>query len=139
MTECTDQVVGDILSGWRYDISGVTPELRTDYEHHLAECSHCAARQRLHRTIDVALMAIFTFSIILFLAVTAVIHRDPWSHLVFAEVQIRQLSVALTLQAVAVCGLLFSLLMWVLVAIATPAPGFLTGVMQQRRDHRHTA
>ena len=25
---CVDKVVGDILAGWRYDISGITPEMR---------------------------------------------------------------------------------------------------------------
>jgi len=132
---CTDQVIGDILSGWRYDISGVSPDMRTVYEHHLTECSHCSSRQRLHRTIDVALMALSTLSILIFLLATAVIHRGPWQHLVFADIKLRQLSVVLTLQAVSVGGFLFSLLMWVLVAIATPAPGFLNRAMQQRRDH----
>ena len=32
--QCVDQVVGDILAGWRYDISGITPEMRGDYEDH---------------------------------------------------------------------------------------------------------
>ena len=27
---CNDQVVGAILSGWRYDISGIPPDLRGD-------------------------------------------------------------------------------------------------------------
>jgi len=64
MTACTDQVVGDILSGWRYDISGISPEMRTDYESHLAMCDHCRSRQRLHRTIDVVLIGISTLSIL---------------------------------------------------------------------------
>ena len=49
---CTDQVVGDILSSWRYDISGIAPEMRTDYEEHLRTCVYCQKRQRLHRMID---------------------------------------------------------------------------------------
>ena len=55
---CSDQVVGDILSGWRYDISGISPAMRTDYEQHLAECSHCLRRQRIARTIDVLLISV---------------------------------------------------------------------------------
>ena len=47
---CTDKVIGDILAGWRYDISGLAPEMRGDYEQHLAECAHCHSRQVLHRT-----------------------------------------------------------------------------------------
>jgi len=29
------------LSSWRYDISGLAPEMRVDYEAHLAECNRC--------------------------------------------------------------------------------------------------
>jgi len=53
MSQCVDQVVGDILAGWRYDISGIAAEMRGDYEQHFAECVHCRSRQRLHRTIDI--------------------------------------------------------------------------------------
>ena len=43
-------------------------------------------------------------------------------------------AVVLTLQAAAILGLLASLAAWILVAIATPAPGYLTGVaMEQAR------
>ena len=49
MAKCTDPVVGKILAGWRYDISGLAPEMRGDYEAHLAECEFCRSRQRLHR------------------------------------------------------------------------------------------
>ncbi len=35
--ECTDKVVGTILAGWRYDISGITPDMRRDYEQHFQE------------------------------------------------------------------------------------------------------
>ena len=34
---CTDRVVGAILASWRYDISGISPEMRRDYENHFAE------------------------------------------------------------------------------------------------------
>ncbi|HWB95894.1 MAG TPA: hypothetical protein VG672_04305, partial [Bryobacteraceae bacterium] len=43
-------------------------------------------------------------------------------------------AVVVTLQAAAILGLLASLAAWILVAIATPAPGYLTGVaMEQAR------
>ena len=35
MSQCVDPLVGKILAGWRYDISGLAPEMRGDYEHHL--------------------------------------------------------------------------------------------------------
>ena len=63
-TPCTDKVVGTILASWRYDISGITPEMRKDYEHHLATCSRCRSRQKFHRTLDVTL-AILTFLAVL--------------------------------------------------------------------------
>ena len=106
---CTDKVVGGILAGWRYDISGLAPEMRGDYEAHLAECQHCRSHQRLHRTIDISLIVIATVSAMLFLvAFVAVRHFSP-RH-------------ALILEITALGGFAFSILMWVVVAIATPAP-----------------
>jgi len=67
MTPCTDQVIGDILSSWRYDISGISPEMRTDFEQHFVECQHCRSRQRLHRTVDVTLIGLATLSTLAFL------------------------------------------------------------------------
>jgi hypothetical protein len=130
---CTDQVVGDILSGWRYDLSAVSSEVLGVYVEHLTECRHCRARQRLHRTIDVVLLSVFTVSIFAFLLATMIIHRGPWAQLTFAQLHMRHLSLALTLQTAAVGGLLFSLMMWILVAIATPAPGVISHTVQQRR------
>ena len=65
---CNDQVVGAILSGWRYDISNVPKDLRGDYEAHLGDCPFCRKRQRVHRTVDVLLLAVTTLS---FAAVSA--------------------------------------------------------------------
>ena len=31
--QCSDLVVGAILASWRYDISGISPDMRKDYEH----------------------------------------------------------------------------------------------------------
>jgi len=130
---CTDSVVGDILSSWRYDISGITPEMRHDYEQHLAECGHCRSRQRLHRTIDVALISLSTASIAAFLLALAVIHHmQPLHHWAPLDLHLWQMSIALGLQAGAIAGLLVSLVVWVLVAVATPAPFYLTAVAVAR-------
>ena len=72
---CNDPVVGAILSGWRYDISGISPDLRVDYEAHLYNCAHCRKRQRVHRTWDVMLLAITTLSFAAFLLAAVVMHR----------------------------------------------------------------
>jgi hypothetical protein len=134
-TACTDRVVGDILSSWRYDISGITPEMRRDYEQHLVECEHCRSRQRLHRTIDVVLIAVSSVSIATFLLGLAVIHRmQPLQHWELVNLHLWQMSFVLSLQATAIAGLLFSLVTWVLVAVATPAPVYLAEVaMTQAR------
>ena len=59
---CLDPVIGGILAGWRYDISGIAPDMSGDYEHHLATCEHCRARQRLHRRIDFGLIGLTSLS-----------------------------------------------------------------------------
>jgi hypothetical protein len=136
MTPCTDQVIGDILSSWRYDISGISPEMRTDFEQHFVECQHCRSRQRLHRTVDVTLIGLATISTLAFLLALSVIHRvEPLRNWAVVNLQLRQIEVVLTLQAAAVVGLLVSALAWILVAIATPAPVYLTGMaMAQARE-----
>jgi len=79
---CNDPVVGAILSGWRYDISGISPDLRVDYEAHLYNCAHCRKRQRVHRTWDVMLLAITTLSFAAFLLAAMVMHRvEAISHI----------------------------------------------------------
>jgi len=131
---CIDQVVGDILSGWRYDISGLSPAMRTDYEQHLSDCSHCRRRQQIARTIDVLLISVSTLSIAAFLLATVVIRRvELVTHIFTMHLRLTQAhGIAISLEAVAVAGLVFSTLLWVLVAIATPLPGFLGGIVQER-------
>lgn len=112
---CTDTVVGDILAGWRYDISGITPEMRGDYEEHLATCLYCHRKQRLHRTIDIGLIVLSTLSAGMFLVAWAVIrHFDP-RH-------------ALLLEIAALTGFAVSAAVWLAVALATPAPLVLADV-----------
>ena len=67
MSECVDPIVGKILAGWRYDISGLAPEMREDYEDHFDGCAHCRYRQRLHRNIDLALIGLASVSAAVFL------------------------------------------------------------------------
>lgn len=130
---CTDHVVGAILSGWRYDISGVSPAMRKDYEQHLAECGHCHSKQRLHRTVDVLLISVSTLSILAFFLAAVVMHRvEAITHIGQVHVHLLHAAVYISLEAVAIAGLVFSTLLWILVAIATPLPGFLGGIVQQR-------
>src|SRR5271165_5371684 len=109
MKQCTDPVVGKILAGWRYDISGITPEMAGDYEAHLRECPFCHSRQKLHRIIDIALMALASVSMVVFLLAYGVIRHFEPDH-------------AFLLELGALGGFLLSMLLWLLVAVATPAP-----------------
>lgn len=135
---CIDQVVGDILSGWRYDISGLSPAMRTDYDQHLSDCTHCRRRQHVARTIDVLLISVSTLSILAFLLAAFVIHRvELVTHVGTFHVLLHHSHiVAVSMEAVAVTGLVFSTLLWVLVAISTPLPG-LFGALVQRRIPPH--
>ncbi|HWW23494.1 MAG TPA: hypothetical protein VNY78_06290 [Edaphobacter sp.] len=133
-TTCIDQVVGDILSGWRYDISGLSPAMRKDYDQHLADCAHCRRRQQVARTIDVLLITVSTLSIAAFLLAAVIIHRlEVVAHIGTVRLHINQAHViAISLEAVAITGIAVSALLWLLVAIATPLPGFLGDIVQQR-------
>ena len=125
---CTDPVIGDILAGWRYDISGISPEMRTDYEKHFEECAHCRSRQRFHRSLDVTLIALSTASICLFVMALSVIHHiEPLRGLAYV-LHVRRVEFAVTLQEAAFGGLFFSGFAWILIAIATPVPAYLSSV-----------
>jgi hypothetical protein len=84
--QCIDPVVGKILAGWRYDISGITPEMRVDYEAHLAACEFCRSRQRLHRTIDVGLIVLASMSAMVFLLAYGVIRYFGPRHAFILEI-----------------------------------------------------
>jgi hypothetical protein len=141
-TSCNDHVVGAILSGWRYDISSVPPELRGDYEDHLRTCDHCRSKQRLHRTVDVLLFAVTTLSFAAFLLAAIVLHRlhtlshmwnvhlrlHPGADLVHSHIPA---SITLSLQAVAILGVFVSMALWVLVAVATPIPGMVSEMRER--------
>ena len=107
--QCSDPIVGKILAGWRYDISGLAPEMRGDYENHFAACEYCRGRQKIHRMIDVGLIALASVSAALFLLAFAVIRYLGPRH-------------ALVLELIALAGFALSMLIWLGVAVATPAP-----------------
>src|SRR6202163_180813 len=109
MSQCVDPIVGKILAGWRYDISGLAPEMGGDYEEHFAACEHCRRRQRLHRTVDISLIALASVSAGVFLLAFGVIrHFGPRN--------------AFWLEIAALAGFGLSALIWLIVAVATPAP-----------------
>ncbi|MBS1852099.1 MAG: hypothetical protein JST79_14415 [Acidobacteria bacterium] len=124
MSECVDPVVGKILAGWRYDISGLVPEMRGAYEEHFALCEHCRSRQTIHRTIDVSLIILASLSAGVFLlAFGVILHFEP-RH-------------AFWLEIAALAGFALSALLWLAVAVATPAPATMVDVARigARRVH----
>lgn len=141
---CNDQVIGAILSGWRYDISGIPKDLRGDYEAHLRECDHCRRRQHIHRTVDVLLLVVTTLSFVAFLLATLVIRRlESFIQVTNVHLHLHgqgnvalmahlPASVTISLQAVAIAGVFVSMLLWVLVAIATPIAGMVSHMVRER-------
>ncbi|AXC09411.1 hypothetical protein ACPOL_0024 [Acidisarcina polymorpha] len=107
--------------------------MRGDYEQHLADCPCCHSRQRFHRTIDVSLILLSTVSTAAFLLALAVIHHiDPLQHFAIVRLHLHDIDVVLTMQFAAVAGLFASLLIWLLVALVTPAPMYIRGVALER-------
>jgi len=124
MNVCVDPVVGKILAGWRYDISSLAPEMRGDYEAHFAACEHCRSRQKLHRIIDVSLIVLASVSAGVFLLAFGVIHHFAPRH-------------SLILELIALGGFALSALIWLIVAVATPAPIVMVDVARTGVRHVH--
>jgi hypothetical protein len=131
---CTDPLIGNILAGWRYDISGLSPAMRTDYDQHLTDCGQCRHRQHVARTIDVLLITVSSLSILAFLLAAAVLHRiEALAHLSSSlHGHVYHTPITISLEAAAVAGVVISLVLWVLVAVATPIPGLVADALQQR-------
>ena len=126
MSECVEPIVGKILAGWRYDISGLAPEMRGDYELHFSDCERCRSRQRLHRIIDISLIVLASASAAVFLLAFAVIRHFGPRHAVWLEIG-------------ALAGFALSALIWLIVAVATPAPMVVVdaAMLGARRGHDH--
>jgi hypothetical protein len=124
MSQCVDPIVGKILAGWRYDISGLAVEMRGDYEEHFAGCEPCRSRQRLHRIIDVSLIALASVSAGIFLLAFGVIRHFGPRH-------------AIWLELAALAGFGLSALIWLIVAVATPAPMAVVDAAKIGARHVH--
>lgn len=132
-SECIDPVVGNILAGWRFDISGLSPAMRGDYEQHFDDCASCRRRQRVARTIDLLLISVSTLSLVAFLLAAVVIHRvEMITHLGSIHLELHHTAIAISLEAVAIAGMVISALLWLLIAIATPLPGLVGSFVERR-------
>ena len=130
---CTDVVVSSILSSWRYDISGIFPEMRKDYEQHFAECPRCRARQKFHRSLDVTLAILTSLSVVFFLfALAVVVHIKPLEYVSFNIFGLDISDMYHMLVSAAIAGVCFSLIGLALVLTTTPVPSYLGGIAAQR-------
>jgi len=131
--KCTDRVVGAILASWRYDISGITPDMRKDYEQHFVECTHCSARQKFHRSLDGALAVLTSLSALFFLfALAALKHIKPLEHVAFNFFGLDVADMYHMLFSAGIAGLCFSLIALALVLTATPAHRYLGDIAAGR-------
>ena len=125
--------MGAILASWRYDISGIYPEMRKDYEQHFIECPHCSSRQRFHRGLDVALVVLTSLSVFFSLFALAVLkHIKPLEHVAFNIFGLDIADMYHMLVSAAVAGVCFSVMAFALVLLATPAPSYLGGIAAER-------
>ncbi len=123
---CSDKFVGSILASWRYDISGIAPEMRGDYERHFETCAHCQSRRRLHRIVDFSLIGLTSASALLFLLAFGVTYHFAPRH-------------ALLLELTALFGFALSAIVWLVLMLATPAPVVMFDAAKQgaRLVHDH--
>jgi len=132
-TGCTDRVVGAILASWRYDISGISPEMRKDYEQHFVECPRCRARQKFHRSLDVSLAILTSLAVLFFLFALAVLHHiKPLENVAFKILGLDPFDMYHMLMSAATAGVCFSVIAFVLVLTATPVPSYLGGIAAER-------
>ena len=132
-TKCTDRVVGAILASWRYDISGISPEMRKDYEQHFTECPCCSARQKFHRSLDATLAVLTSTAALFFLFALAVLkHIKPLEHVAFIVFGLDIADTYHMLVSAGVAGLCFSVIALALVLTTTPAPTYLGGLAAER-------
>ena len=135
-TRCNDHVVGSILASWRYDISGISPEMRRDYEQHFADCGHCRARLKFHRSLDVSLAVLTALAVIFFLFALAVLqHVKPLEHVAFNIFGLDISDMYHMFLSAGVAGLIFSIVALALVLTATPAPSYLSDLAAERARH----
>lgn len=131
--QCTDRVVGAILANWRYDISGISPEMSKDYEQHFAECPHCSARQKFHRSLDGSLAVLTSLAIFFFLfALAVMIHIKPLEHVAFNIFGLDIADMYHMLVSAGIAGLCFSVILLALVLTTTPASAYLGGIAAER-------
>jgi len=107
--------------------------MRKDYENHLAECSHCRGRQKFHRSLDVSLAVLTSLSVFFFTFAFLVLkHIKPLENVAFNVLGLDISSMYQMLVSAAIAGVCFSVIAFLLVLTATPAPTYLGGIAAER-------
>jgi hypothetical protein len=135
-TRCSDPVVGAMLASWRYDISGISPEMRRDYEQHFVECTHCRARLKFHRSLDVSLAVLTSLAVMFFLfALATIMHVKPLEHVAIKILGLDMGSMYQMFVSAGIAGVCFSFIAFLLVLTATPVPTYLTERVKLLEEH----
>ena len=107
--------------------------MRKDYEQHFAECPHCRARQKFHRSLDVTLAVLTSLAVFFFLFALAVLHHiKPLEHMAFKVFGLDVADTYHMLFSAGIAGLCFSVIALALVLTTTPAPTYLGGIAAER-------
>jgi hypothetical protein len=107
--------------------------MRKDYEQHFAECTHCSARQKFHRSLDGTLAVLTSLSALFFLFALAVLkHIKPLEHVAFKVLGLDVADTYHMMFSAGIAGLCFSVIALALVLTATPAPSYLGGIASER-------
>ena len=107
--------------------------MRKDYEQHFAECPHCSARQKFHRSLDGTLAVLTSLAVFFFLFALAVLnHFKSLEHVAFNFFGLDIEDTYHMLVSAGVAGLIFSAIALALVLTATPAPSYLGGIAAER-------
>ena len=107
--------------------------MRKDYEQHFAECPHCRARQKFHRSLDVTLTVLTSLAVFFFLFALAVLkHIGPVEHVAFNVFGLDIFDTYHMLVSAGIAGLCFSVIALALVLTTTPVPAYLSGIAVER-------
>ena len=107
--------------------------MRRDYEQHFADCGHCRARLKFHRSLDVSLAVLTSLAVVFFLFALAVFqHIKPLEHVAFNILGLDVYDMYHMLMSAGIAGLVFSIIALALVLTATPAPKYLSGIAAKR-------
>jgi hypothetical protein len=107
--------------------------MRKDYERHFADCPHCRARQKFHRSLDVTLFILTSLSVFFSLFALAVLeHIKPLEHVAINVFGLDFSDMYQMLVSAAIATVCFSVIAFVLVLTATPVPSYLGGIAAER-------